>query len=384
MKITHSQFIKRAEEIHGTKYDYSNLPKYLGSVDKIELYCKIHSKIFFQRITNHLNGQSGCKECSLSSKKINRLSKDEFVKNAIKIHKNKYNYDNSNYINNQTKVQIKCNKCKEIFEMTPANHTHKTKPQGCRECYGNKKWNSEKFILIAQKKHSVMTPLYDYSKANFISLSKHVLIICKTHGEFKQRPQKHINGQGCPKCAVEFVSKKNRLTKEQFIEKSVLVHGDIYDYSEVFYENNSTHVVINCLYHGPFKQIPSSHLGGSGCPKCKMSHGEQKISNYLEKKNIKYERQYKINTKGIKNRYQYDFMFIHNNTKFLVEFNGEQHYKPVKWNKGDDNSEYRFKEIQKRDNIKKKLALTNSYQLIIIRHDDKPLTQKLDEVLKSI
>ena len=63
-----------------------------------------------------------------------------------------------------------------------------------------------------------------------------------------------------------------RLTTVDFIEKSTAVHNDKYDYGKSLYINSFTKLTITCPEHGDFKQIPSSHLQGSGCPKC-AKHG---------------------------------------------------------------------------------------------------------------
>lgn len=59
-----------------------------------------------------------------------------------------------------------------------------------------------------------------------------------------------------------------RLTTEDFIERAKAVHGDRYDYSRVEYENTATTIVIGCIEHGGFEQIPRNHLSGAGCPNC--------------------------------------------------------------------------------------------------------------------
>ena len=56
--------------------------------------------------------------------------------------------------------------------------------------------------------------------------------------------------------------------KEKFIKKSLLKHGNKYDYSKVEYINSTTKVCIICPIHGEFWQIPSGHVRGYGCPKC--------------------------------------------------------------------------------------------------------------------
>ena len=62
---------------------------------------------------------------------------------------------------------------------------------------------------------------------------------------------------------------RKSLTLEQFIEKAKNIHGNKYDYSKVEYVNTNTKICIICPKHGEFNMLPSSHLLGQECPKCK-------------------------------------------------------------------------------------------------------------------
>ena len=59
-----------------------------------------------------------------------------------------------------------------------------------------------------------------------------------------------------------------RLTKEEFINKAILIHGTQYNYESVVYTYSRTKVDICCSIHGIFQQTPNDHLNGGGCPKC--------------------------------------------------------------------------------------------------------------------
>jgi len=59
-----------------------------------------------------------------------------------------------------------------------------------------------------------------------------------------------------------------RLTTEEFIEKAISVHGDVYDYSSVEYVHSKEKIEIICNKHGAYTQEPANHLSGNGCPKC--------------------------------------------------------------------------------------------------------------------
>jgi len=75
-------------------------------------------------------------------------------------------------------------------------------------------------------------------------------------------------------------------TKE-FIEKSIKIHNDKYDYSKVNYINSKTKVLIVCKKHGDFEQNPYNHIYGMGCPICgkEKSHNTQRYDTniFIEK-----------------------------------------------------------------------------------------------------
>jgi len=117
------EFIKKANNKHNYKYDYSNVI-YEHSEIKINIICSLHG-IFQQTPKGHLFGY-GCKKCgTVIGKNKNKLSLDTFIERSNIIHNNKYDYSNINfYTNAQTKVKISC-LIHGIFEQTPANHLKK-------------------------------------------------------------------------------------------------------------------------------------------------------------------------------------------------------------------------------------------------------------------
>lgn len=74
-----------------------------------------------------------------------------------------------------------------------------------------------------------------------------------------------------------------KLTNEEFINKSIEVHGNKYDYSKINYINRNEKVCIICPEHGEFWQIPHHHINGCGCPKCRnKDNGDRCRSNTEE------------------------------------------------------------------------------------------------------
>ncbi len=124
---------------------------------------------------------------------------------------------------------------------------------------------TEEFISRARRVHGNK---YDYALVEYSGAFTPVKIICREHGEFEQKPNKHLSGHGCQTCGRLAAANARRSNTEQFIAKAKRVHGDKYDYSLVSYERVGLPVKIVCPAHGEFEQKPHHHLSGHGCRKC--------------------------------------------------------------------------------------------------------------------
>ena len=272
-----SDFIKKARNVHGDKYDYSK-SLYLGSREKIEIICPLHGS-FFQLATNHLSGK-GCKECSKIQVIKNQSSNTEdFINKARNVHGDIYDYSLVNYKNNHTQVEIICKEHGKFLQ-SPKDHLS---GRGCPYC-GRERSNEDiksrmmlskdEFIKRANEVHGER---YDYSLVNYKDTKTKVEIICKEHGSFFQSPNKHMQGNGCPACGRERTAEHNFLTLDDFIRKAKNVHGDKYDYSKSLYTGADNKLEIICEKHGKFEQTPHNHLKGTNCPSCGASISKPEI-----------------------------------------------------------------------------------------------------------
>ena len=257
-KVTTEEFIARAKEVHGDKYDYSKV-EYKGMNVDVCIICPEHGE-FWQRPTNHLNGK-GCKKCAGRA----MLTREDFITKARKVHGDKYDYSKVEYVNATTNVCIVCPEHGEFWQK-PYDHA---KGAGCPKCVGRGK-TTEEFVTELRNVHG---DKYDYSKVVYTKNSVKVCVICPEHGEFFATPANLLKGKGCPKCAVLKRGDSQRLSNEDFIAKAREIHGDKYDYSKVEYVNSITNVCIICPEHGEFWQRPNVHLRGGGCPKCVGKNG---------------------------------------------------------------------------------------------------------------
>tara|TARA_R110002167_G_C12430563_1_gene629787 strand:- start:109 stop:576 length:468 start_codon:yes stop_codon:yes gene_type:complete len=142
---------------------------------------------------------------------------------------------------------------------------------------GRKALTNKKFITKAKDVHGNK---YDYSKVDYVSAHKKVIIKCKIHGDFEQRPKNHLSGQGCPDC-----SHTKKLITIEFIKRAKKLHGNLYDYSNTNYINSHTEVIIRCKTHDfKFNQAARNHLQGSGCIICSIN---KRKKNWMNKNTIK-------------------------------------------------------------------------------------------------
>ena len=124
-RLTTEEFITRAREVHGHKYDYS-LVEYLNWCTPVKITCPEHG-VFEQIPNNHVRGR-GCPQCAV---KQQRLTTEEFITRAREVHGDRYDYSLVEYVNNSTPVKIICSE-HGVFEQTPNNHT--SMKAGCPQC----------------------------------------------------------------------------------------------------------------------------------------------------------------------------------------------------------------------------------------------------------
>lgn len=125
-RMTVKEFITKARQVHGDKYDYSKINVIQSVRDSVDIICPIHG-LFKQAIDKHINGQCGCPKCGGTQK----LTTEEFINKAQIIHPSEnYDYSQVEYIDAKTPVNIVCPK-HGIFTQVPNYHLNGS---GCPAC----------------------------------------------------------------------------------------------------------------------------------------------------------------------------------------------------------------------------------------------------------
>ena len=393
-KFDRYDFIWKAIQKHGYKYDYREV-NYVNYSTNVKIICPIHGE-FWSTPNNHLCGY-GCKKCGIVNghkKQIKPFS--IFKAEANELHNFKYEYDESTYVDTKTKIKMICPIHGE-FWLSPNTHLS---GHGCQKCSVEhvaslKRKNTYDFIENGERiyKDENGNPFFNYSKSNNINNTRDsTIVICPIHGEFETTYFEHIYKKvGCKKCNTEKLDKyyeeNRKINKEKFINKAKSIFKDensnpLYIYDKVEYKDAFTQVCIICPKHGEFWQIPTNHLSGHGCQKCKYSLLEKDIDEYLKNRNIKFITQKKFEWLKYKDYLFLDFYLPEYNIG--IECQGLQHFKPIKWYGGDEV----FEKTIKRDEIKRKLCEENGVKLLYysnlgIEYPYEVFEDK-DELLKEI
>lgn len=289
---------------------------------------------------------------------MRKLTHEEFMEKFYKQNKHAHDIEIlGTYEGAFIKIKCKCKVCGHEWT-TKANNL--LQGQGCPQCKKNVQTKTqEEFTAELKQINPNIVILGEY-----ISAKTKVKCRCTVCGhEWKVTPNNLLRERGCPKCAG-----KAKPTQEEFINKLYRINPDI----EVLgtYINRNTKVECKCkIYEHEWKATPGNLLSGRGCPKCNISRGEKRITQYLDNLGINYiydKRYFKdlYSTSGTLLRPD----FIIPSLKIWIEFDGRQHFEPVdftsKWN--EQQLQEQFKIVQQNDQIKNQYAKDNNWTLIRI------------------
>ena len=256
-KATQEEFINKAKAIHGDKYDYS-LVEYINTNTYVWVICPVHDK-FKIKPSDHTFSKrpKGCKACGNEAK---TLPEPEF-NTRLREKFTTLTYDKSLYKAMTKPVPFTCTLCGNTETIKPQELLKRQ--SSCKVCFPLRSLKPEEFIPRFEKVHGQGT--YDYSKAIWKGYHKKLRVICPKHPnkEIWLSPNQVLSGQGCKYCKGVKVT-----NTEEFTEEASRIHDNKYDYSLVEYKTTFDIVSIICPIHGPFPQIPNSHLRGNGCPRC--------------------------------------------------------------------------------------------------------------------
>lgn len=254
------------------RFDLSEVD-YQGSKKKIAIRCKRHDYIFLTRPGSFLRASiesGGCSKCQgeVHGQKMHILygdSKEDFVEKSKSIYGERFDYSLVQYINNHSKVRIRCRRHDLVFDVTPSNH--KCGP-GCPDC---KKDAIKKSLTMTQHDFEELCNLAhgnEYIYGEYKGMHKSVQIKCLVHGWFVQIANDHRHGSKCQQCALESRKEKLRLSLDDYCSRADLIHNFKYQYTKMVYTTTRSNIAVICPSHGEFLINAGNHLMGQGCQAC--------------------------------------------------------------------------------------------------------------------
>lgn len=311
-------FKNEVQELTNNEYDV--LPPYKNNKTKVEFIHLSCGSRFKMRPDNFLNGA----RCPVCSKKhgieLRTMANDEFIRRSYLTWGNEYTILSS-YINSNTLVKVKHNKCGNIYMTRPADFL---RGHGCLKCsYVDR---SPK-IGVNQR-----TPLSEVKKSIKDILGDQYIVLTEDS---------------------EYKGNRQRISIK--------------------------HLLCGHTYKARYSDISYSH---TGCPYCSkfggLSSGEQIVSYVLKdyyhfNQDEDFYYGYVIPDLKYKNNLHFDFWLL--KQRIAIEYDGKQHYIPINYFGGLK----AFQQQQKRDQLKDQYCKDNHITLIRI-----PYTASTKKQIKAI
>jgi len=329
-----------------------------------KIKCESCGKIFFHKFKRKY-----CNNClSTFKKESQKLSIDYVRKEFEKIG---YTLLSENYINNNSKLKVKCNNG-HIYYPTYNNFK---KGERCLYCSKNSPVSWENVLyLFNLKGWKVLT-----KKDEFVNANTYIKFSCKNNHIYRYKYvtlKSRFETIDCPYCNKTIPIKFDDI-KKSFEKEGWIVHTK----KEEYKTQNTTPIDCTCPNgHRQFKNV-RKWRDGRRCIYCNSSGPEISLRNFIEK--LKIECIY--NDRKILNGIELDFYFP--KIKKAIEFNGEYwHCRNTRFSPYDINKNKGLyaKEIWIKDRLKKIKCRRKKIDLMVIWDNDwKNYTKHYKKLIKT-
>lgn len=345
-----------------------------NSILYVYLKCKKCNAKFYKLWDTIKNGKHICPECSKNEKNIFNFSEHE-------------NYLHSNFPQYKL-LDIKREKGKTYYKVECEhghvywgyrNHLHNG--HGCKFCRHKviKFWSKDKILELYKKFNLKIINLDEYCNCESILYAK-----TKEGYIIRTIPYK------LKKFGIRDPYLYNRCNKYAKYNLDNWCKLNRPDYECINFTQKGKRSKCIFLYKGDFINdnvdrrfecsLEDFIKSGVEHPFLNMSFGERTVFSFLKDNGFNFKTQYKFLGCYYKNKnvpLRFDFYLPDYN--ICIEYNGEQHYKPIERFGGTNG----FKEQQIRDNIKRQYCKDNGIKLIEIAYDEN-LKISMDNILKVV
>lgn len=346
-KKTHEEYVA---EVAIKNPNVEVIGTYIDARTPISHRCKLHNVLWDVAPTNILRGH-GCLMCGGNVKKSHK----QYVEEVSVIN------DNIDvvgmYISANKKITHRCKIDGYEWDAAPSVIL---RGNGCPKCGGTMKKEHEQYVNELKDINQDVEVIGEYINAHTKILHK-----CKIDGYcWFVKPTHMLSGSICPKCNERKLSDMYKKQHDIYAQQLLVVNPDL----EVIdtYVNAKTPILHRCKIDGyEWKITPSNVLFGQGCPICQETNGERQIRQWLENNHILYV--YQKTFDDCKDKKVLPFDFYLPNLNILIEFDGEQHFRPVDFSGHNKELSFnKFETTQYHDNIKTQYCMDNNIKLLRI------------------
>ncbi len=351
---------------------------------KLEMQCNC-GEIFFASFAKFKDrNKRHCKSCSTKIKRELWVFDYEYVKKYIEVESNSgCKLLSDTYINAQSELEIQC-KCGNVFRTTFNCFKNKNPPQQqCPNCGRS-------------KPHINLRYSYEYVK-NFIENNTNCSLISTEYAGIND------NLDFLCECGNKFTSTFHNLTVMKTAQckdcfRKSLSHS--YEYVKNYIENevggfkllskeyinSASTLTLKCENDHIIYTSLNNFQHNKSCSKCReLTRGEEKVKEYLIKNNVKFEIQHTFDGLiGVGGRLlKYDFVIFNrdNNIKLLIEYDGEQHFRPVNFGgMSDKKAKLNYIKTKIHDKRKNEYCKNNDISLLRIPYWDYDNIEKILEI----
>ncbi len=257
------------------------------------------------------------------------------------------------YIDMHTNIEFECLIDGYIWLARPNNIIHGHKCPKCNNCVPHSNETIDAYLV----------------GKNIIRIGNFIKNTHKSKIEFECLIDHHrwfasvdniFHGYGCPKCGNRIPSKSNEILDFLLKDRNIKRIGD--------YKSDSTKIEFECLLdHHRWFATPRNILVGRGCPLCAFGKSERKCLDLIKQlckyDALVYHKCIYLNNK----RYLPDFYLEISGNTIIIEYNGVQHYQPVRFNGiTQEKAELNFEKQKVRDETIRKYCRENSIYLLEI------------------
>jgi len=331
--------IKRLDD-----YSFARVP--------IRFQCLTQTCNFIWKATPHaVMHRTGCPMCGGTKKLSNEIVDKRLANRSIK--------RIGNYVNTATKIDWLCleDSCSKIWSAVPNDILG---GRGCPFCGGHRKLTNEDVDkrLMGRDIQRLENYINDMTKIKFQCTKKNCQYI------WSVIPMAIFRGDGCSACYGN-VKLSNETVDQRLMGRNIQRMGN--------YVNNHTSLEFKCLenecghtWHATTHAVIGSEE--TGCPACPLGKNERMIGKIFSDNFITYERGKQARDLFIDaniKRYRLDFYLPQFNT--VIEYNGSQHYEPVRFGgQSIEEASILFEKQINRDHLIEELCVKNNIKLIWI------------------